>query len=356
VTTTTQWLDLAAGVGGRADQFRFDVVNAHLSAVGTIDIKQTPVATVVNNINSTIKRTLECQPVIGALDGVDLFTLRIRPVMILPDGTEYNLGVFLPADASAVRWSYGSNVESMSFVDQGLIVDQPLQHAFGVDVGGSVKTAIETLLTAAGITTFQIDVDATVTSPMGWPPGTSRQHAINQLAARAGGYSMFFDGDGVARVIAAPALDSPTLTYSTTSPRIVAGSIVTSDDTLDAPNRYIVISMTGDGVGVAAVGTYDIDSAAPHSILNRGFVVARVLTVDGLTSAAAATAAAQTWAKQGSRNYQWMSFTSPLDPRHGTFDVVSVDVGDGAAVWREQGWSMRLISGGLMTHDLRRSW
>lgn len=352
---TAQWLDLGIGIGTRSDTFRVDLLNTALSLIGTIRVDQATPPTIANNINAAIKRTMTMAPVVGEIDTLDLFAVRIRPVLILPDGSEHNLGVFLFADRSNQVHSFGSQ-PTVTLVDQGLIVDQPLPHAFGVTAGGSVKTAIESLLATAGIFDFVVGVDATVTSPMGWPPGTSRQKAINELARLAGGYSMYFDNNGTARVIESPDIDSPTLTYSPTSARIAAGSVVESDDSLDAPNRFIVIGSTGDANGLPAVGSYDVPTSAPHSVAHRGFVVARVMTVDGIASSAAAVIRARSWARHSSANYRWLSFASPIDPRHDTFDVVSVDYGAGASTWRQQGWAMTLRSGELMTHDLRQSW
>lgn len=357
MVTTAQLLDIGEGVGQRADTFRFDVLNSTLDIQGQIELRSDVTPTVTNNIHAQIKRTASIAPKPSEIDSLNLLIARVRPVMILPDDTEYNLGVFMFADSSAIRWTYGT-VPSPILVDQGLVVDQPIPNAYGAATGSSVKTLIEALLSEAGITSFQIDVDATIGSPMAWPPGVSRQTVINELAATAGGYSLFFDNDGMARVIEAPSADVASLHYRTTSPRISMGSIVESDDTLDAPNRFIVISQTGDSDGGVAVGVYDIADSAPHSAVNRGYVVARVLTTTGLTSSAAAAARAESWAKQSASNFSWLSFSSPLDPRHDTFDVVDVDVGDGAGpvVYREQGWSMALVSGGLMMHDCRRSY
>lgn len=354
MATSTELLDLATGVGQRADAFRFDVLTASLSRTGSIEMRADFVPMVANNIHATIKRTLTVGPKPGEIDQLDPLTARIRPVMTV-GGTEYNLGVFMFADASHVRWSYGT-VPDATMVDQSLIVDQALPNSYGAAVGTSVKTLIEDLLAATGINVFDIGVDATVSSPMAWPPGTSRMQVINQLAATAGGYSLFFNNDGCACVIEAPDIDSPTATYTSTSPRVLIGSIIESNDALDAPNQFIVISQTGDGSSGSAVGVYDVPDAADHSAASRGFVVAKVLPVTGLTTDTAAAARAKAWGKQSASNYEWVSFGSHLDPRHDTFDVVSFNVGSGAVVYREQGWTMALEPGGMMTHDLRRSY
>ncbi len=359
MVTATEWLDLEPGT--RSDTFRFDVLDVGLRRQGSIDVREDVVATVSNNIHQTIKRTATFAPKADELADLNLLRDRIRPMMILPSGDEYSLGVFGFADVSSLLWTYGED-STVTLADQGMIVDQPVTQSYGVSAGSSAKTKIEELLASAGVPSFVVEVDATVQSPVAWPPGTSRQVIINELAGNAGGYSLFFDSDGVGRVIEVPPRDAPNLSYSIAARRIARGSIVRSDDSLDAPNRFIVIGQTGGQKDVAgdetAVGVHDIDDAAPHSAVNRGFVVAQVLTTAGVATSSDAEARARSWAKQSDSNLQWLSFISPLDPRHDTFDVVEVDVedGDGVVVWREQGWTMELRSGGIMTHDLRRSY
>lgn len=353
--TSAQWLDLD-GVGQRSDEFRIDILDASLTVQGTLAVVVDS-GTVTNDIHRDIKRTLEFEPKPGALSGLNLLTARFRPVMVLPNGVEYNLGVFMSGDRSdQIRKSHTQ--ASVTLVDQTLLVDQPHPEAVSLKAGGSAKAKIEELLAFSAITDFMVDVDFVPGSPMAWAPGTSRLAMINEMAGSAGGYSLFFNNDGTARIIAVPAADAATLTYARTLPRILAESIVRSDDALAAPNQYVVIGATGDANSDPVVGVYDVEDDAPHSFANRGYYVTETQTVNGLTTAVQCQARAHSWAKQQSNNYEWLFFESPADPRHDTFDVVSVDLddGNGARIYREQGWALPLVSGGPMEHDLRRSY
>lgn len=353
--TAEQLLDLDDGIGVVHQSCRFDLLDTSLTKIGTLEVREDSTPVVECNVHRRIKRTLTMAPSPGDIANVNVLRDRVRPVMTV-GGTDYNLGVFLFADRSDVRYSWGTEPETV-LVDQGLIVDQETETSIGVASGENLVTKIESLLSGVGISSSSISTTGTAGGSMAWPPGTSRMTVINQLASQMGGYSLFFDNDGLATVIEAPDADTPTLTYATHSPRVIAGSIVETNDALEAPNRFITIGQTGTADNeTPVVGSYDVPDSAPHSAASRGFVVARVRAVQGIADAAAAAAHAQAWGKSQAHHYAWMQFQSPLDPRHDTFDVVSVDTGQGAVNWREQSWSMNLTAGGLMTHDLRRSY
>jgi hypothetical protein len=74
-----------------------------------------------------------------------------------------------------------------------------------------------------------------------------------------------------------------------------------------------------------------------------------VENVQGLANQAQATRGARNLARSGDA-FEHLVFSSTLDPRHDTHDVV---VAFGQR-WLETGWSMELRSGGLMQHTMKR--
>lgn len=351
MATADELLDLD-GVSQRASEIRFDILDSRLAPIGTVKPDLDPVARVTNNSNAAIKRTLQGMRLNAAEQAdVNPLTDRIRPVWVLENGSQYPLGVFLFASMDRARSEWGLDAD-VSAVDQCLILDQPLERGVGYPGGTPIRDAIVTQFQAVGIHSYNVDPSITsrIGAPIHWPAGnTSRMKVLNDLAAMAGAYSAYFDNDGVGVVRRVPDLSTvvPTLVYEAGG-RILHGSPVESDDLLEAPNRYIVVD-SGDP-NAAIVGYYDVPAAAPNSFANRGFVIARVISEQGIESNAEAITRGRAAAAQDAGTFEWVQFSSPPDPRHDTFDAVGYLGG----VYREQQWTLPLLEGSEMTHDLRR--
>ncbi len=355
--TAAKYLDLD-GVTQRADRYRFDVVTADLSKIGELSVGRDAGATIENRIYRRVKRTGTLTVSVDGLADVNPLTDLVRPTMILPDDTEYPMGVLRLADISTTKHAYG-DMPVVTLADQNMIVDQPLAAALAVDDSVDAITQIETLISDALGTSVSVnsDLGGELGGPMSFPPGESRLTAINQIAASLGGYSLYFDNEGLPTIQSVPDADEATLSYLASLPRIAAGSIVQSTDSLDEPNRYVVIST--DAGDESIVGVYDVPDDAPHSFVNIGLRKAVFLNVSGLSSASAADRRARAWGKSQSRSsYEWVQFSSPVDPRHDTFDVVQLQAvaGGPRLYYREQGWLATLTPTGTMVHDLRRSY
>jgi hypothetical protein len=126
------------------------------------------------------------------------------------------------------------------------------------------------------------------------------------------------------------------------------GSVVESDNLLNAPNRFLVISNSGDADAEPIVGQFDVPSSAPHSIDNRGFVILDTRDLQS-ASTSQAFAMARTLALTNTIVEQ-REIATPPDPRHDSYDVVHWD----GENWLEVAWSMTLIEGGSMSHVLQK--
>ncbi len=123
-----------------------------------------------------------------------------------------------------------------------------------------------------------------------------------------------------------------------------------TDDLLTAPNRFIVISNVSSDSSAPVTASFDVPASAPHSIQNRGFVVAQVedLQVPDPTQAMAVAknlALRQTIFEQ-------VTLTTAPDPRHDSYNVVWWQ----GEPWLELSWSMALVEGGAMNHLLRKAY
>lgn len=352
--TGDELLDLAPGIGQRASEVRFDLLDKTLTKIGEVKPDAAPgTPTVENNSNRTIKRTLSNVTLNHSVQGdVDGFGHRLRPVWVLENGDEYPCGVFIFASIERLRFEWGLDA-AVAGVDQLLILDQPVAQGIAYGSGVDVRGAIEEQFLAALVPSFAVDgaISATVANPIAWPAGTSRLQVVNDLAAMAGAFSAYFDNDGVGRVDLLPDLSTvtPSLVYDDGG-RIIDRSVVETDNLLDAPNQYVVIDSSNPEAAI--VGVYNVPDDAPNSAANRGFVVAApVINEQGLATIEQANARAAAAYAQSRTGYAWASFGSPPDPRHDTYDPVLYR----GEVYREQRWSLPLVEGSEMSHELRRT-
>lgn len=349
MATTDDLLDLAPGIGQRAASFRFDLVDRDGAIIGQVQPDTGSVPVVENNVNRAIKRDLRGLVLMPEDEAaINPVSDRVRPVMVLENGDQLAWGLFLFVEASTEVHGYG-RVGKGSLVDLNYVLDQPVATSVGYAAGQGIALALEALFAGAGIGNYLVEATGTIANPVAWPAGTSRLQIMNDLAAMAGCYSVYFDNVGVGRVRPVPdlATTEPTVRYLA-GRNIYEGSIIETDNLLDSPNRYIVIDSSATEAPI--VGVYDVPDDAPHSIINRGFVVARVIEEQGLESVAAANARARAAAAQSAADYKWVTFDGPPDPRHDTFDIIEFL----GIKHREQRWVCPLVEGAAMAHDLRR--
>lgn len=285
-------------------------------------------------------------------DAVDLIGNRIAPVMVLENGSEYPLGVFMFADATDSEFSYGIETEA-TLVDQGLILGQTLRYPLGFDAGALVTDCMRQVAEAAGISSAYIDASsATLGSPLSWLAGGSDTYysVMASLAAIAGFYAPYFDNDGrlIGRVAIDPTTSSPTITPYEAGTRIIAGTILRSNNLLSAPNVYMVVDTSSREAPIRA--EYVLPDSAPHSIARRNFAITKVTPAPGVGNNDQAYELARQLAQTEVKAYETVNFQGATDPRHDTFDIVQF-LGD---TYIETGWSLTCLPGGPHEHELKR--
>lgn len=347
-------LDLE-GVSVRTDSIVFELLdNAH-NLLGQIH-PEFAQASIQNATDSGIKRRMT--GLIISPDeyaDVDVIAHRIRPVWVLENGSRYPQGIFLFAAPQYRRYSFGLIGEA-ALVDQGLILDQPLSSSLGWAAGYPVRDAMIETAEAAGITNYRFDLSAaTIGSDVAYPASQSHTYAkvLDHLAGIAGFHPAYFDNAGqlVGRAVPDLAVAVPSLVYGadeSSSARMISGSMVESNDLLTAPNRYLVVDNTATGGAVVAV--YDVPATAPHSIARRGFAIPKVLEAPGVGNVDQAMEFARAHDASTPSAYETVTFSSPADPRHDTFDLITYR----GVTFVELGWRLSLAPGGPMDHTAQR--
>lgn len=349
----TASLDLEPWIGQRSSTFRFALIDGVTGeSKGDIHPLREDVPVLTHDTQRTIKRTLTMS--LGVEDSALISPVRDRVLVYMVTGSvEYPLGRYMFADATTAQWTSGE-LASCSLMDEMFIVDQPMESAFAATglFNSNVTLTMQRLMQQLPQITYQFP-PCPQSATGSWSAGTSRAKVLSDLCTQGGLFSPWFDNDGVLRAVLSfdPADAVPTIDLDAGS-RVIRGTIANTNDLLEAPNRFIVISNGATGVEAQspAYGTYDVPNSAPHSILNRGFVIPNVREIQ--TSGSSAAAAAAKAIGIASTVFERVQLDTAPDPRHDSYDVILWQ----GELWLELSWSMNLIEGGTMSHVMRKAY
>lgn len=342
--------------------FRFDLLDKSHNTIGQLSpISESP-PRISNSINRTIKRQL-ADLVLPAADvaAINTLTDRVRPWAITGPSAQFSLGVFLFADATRVRRTYssvqltqpGSQVsQTGSMLDQLCTIDQAVEKTVAYKPGTVIATALDEQMQQSPALEWNIDPSSARIRGTEWfikPAGTSRLEVINDLAQLGSYYTLHFDNNGVGQIRLVPDLVASAVDFEYGEGSTVYSDTITeTDDLLHAPNRYIVVNNSLNDESV--FGFWDIPTTSPNSIANRGFVVAKVIDMQGVESDAEATDAAKAFGQADYSTYAWATFATVINPLHDTNNIV----GWRGVKYREQSWDFQCRHDAQQNHELRR--
>lgn len=335
--------------------FRFDLLEVrNLEGIFKIgEVHPTQPVTVSNDSSAAIKRSLQgvtLPP--GEEVGINRYHHRLIPYVIMSDGSEWPLGVFMWADWGEARISSDVSSFNTGLVDQGLILSQPLASSFSIPVGENLVLAARRLMERSPtvfVNAYIEGTDAEATSPLTWPVSQSNTYAkvFSDIALLGGLYSPYFDNRGRFTLRHVPDLNSTTADMQLDE-HIVMGSILEADDLIRAPNIYMVVNTSTTRVPI--VGRYTVPSHFPHSVAQRGFEVVKIVESQSVSNELQARRMAEVYAAQDITASISVALSTPLDPRFDTFTIVSY----GQLNYWERAWSTSLAAGATMSHSLYR--
>lgn len=346
------YLDLDAWVGQRSATFRFDLVDAVTGYRTEVHPLADPEPTLVHNVEQTIVRQLT-NLFFGEEDTLTFNSVSSRlELFMIVRGTTYPLGRYVPISHVRIRYTSGL-LSTATFFDEGIIVDQELEASFSTSTHTStareISSAITRLLSPLPIK-FYVE-PSPYFGTMSWPAGTRRGTVTVQLAVDGDYFNPWFNHQSVQRYVRAfdPATQIPTFDFDAGN-KVMRERITETDDLIDAPNRFVVISNGASSVtsSVPTFGVYDVPSSAPHSITNRGFVITKTENRQ-LDSLKQAEAVARNIGLRNTIFERTELYTAP-DPRHDGYDVIHWR----GVNWLETGWSLPLREGSQMQHIMRR--
>lgn len=345
-------LDAPASLGQRSATWRFDIVDVVTGYRRTINPIMTGSAGIRHDTRSTIKRNITGLTLSAADTAVfNSLSSRLEPFMIIK-GEAFQVGRYVPSDWARFPQTRGTT-SSASFYDEGFIVDQQITNAFGANdpAGETAFSMISRFVAQYPITSYiePPGPSEAFTSVGSWSAGTRGGFILDQLALDGNYLSPWFDNSSVLQFKRAvdPAGELPSFDFDD-GHSVIRNSIVESDNLIDAPNRFVVVGNSSAALENALVGVADVPSSAPHSIANRGFVVADVSSRQVTTSGQAAAIALNLVRNQTLVEQADLSTLS--DPRHDSYDIILWQ----EEKWVEVAWTLPFDTTASMSHTLRK--
>ena len=353
--------DLDPWAGQRESTFNFELINGVSGLViAELHPSRDNPPTLSHDTTRTIKRTLG-PLVLDETDTalVDSVNNRVRVSMIIGEHT-YPLGRYVFMDHTRIRTTRGHASTSV-LGDEMFIVDQKIERGFSCrtqDIAGVVVSG-EVVESAITRLVFELPVvftaEPTAFGSIGsWPQGTNRGRILDDLALDGDYFSPWFGNDYEMHVIRSfdPADRVPAFDWDANDV-VMRDTITETSDLIDAANRIVVVSNTPSAIGTSTlpvVGVYNIPSSAPHSLLNRGFVITDVRELQ-LTHQSQAIAIAANIGQRGTV-FERTELSTALDPRHDSYDIIRWQ----GENWLELAWSLVLREGSDMRHVIRKAY
>lgn len=349
-------LNGSAFYGQRSISYLFNLLDGESGEVRCpIHPSNSSSPTLSHDSASTISRKVQGLTLIA--DEAEMFRPLVDEIeifMVIDNFDPFPIGTYLATDDIKIPYSDGvrghtSYERPLALFDRTLAIEAALSDSF--DAGGIlVGEAIKNLIGIYGITDFDIE-STDQTSSAGWPIGAAGTKVLSELATAGGYLKPWFDYTDTLRVVRAinPADEVPSINWDTNK-IVISDSVTETNETVSAPNRFIVISNDTGTSKKSYTGVYDIPASAPHSIAQRGRIVPKIIDAQ-VRSEFQAASYARTIGIQETIAERIDVSTLP-DPRHDGFTVVQY-LGER---WLEIGWSLSLSPGGVMQHTLRRTY
>lgn len=309
-------------------------------------------------------------PVVTDVDGValtpDWLTDELQPVMIL-DGVEHELGVFLPAAVTPAESDGVESLEIEAYDRCWRVKDTYTESLLYFAAGTNYLTAVEQLLTACGIG-LVIKTPTAQAFPEAredWGVGTSYLTIVNELLAEISYKPLWFNNRGAAVLepAAVPTAANIQHTISDQPEDQAAGAlpiirmlpqISRETDIYQAPNVFVVICSNADKSGPLVARAENTNPQSPLSIMRRGRRIVQVSRVNNIADLASLQAYADRLRDDSMIGGETVKVVTALQPGFGAADVTALRYKDLSAVCVEHAWTMDLRPGGAMQHTLER--
>ena len=282
---------------------------------------------------------------------VDLFSDRLRPIMIIND-QEYNFGDFMVV-AAPVSYNGMEQYYDVEAYDETMIIKQSALTARKYfQAGTSYLSVIGALLIDCGLTRIMGDnTSKTITVDHEYAIGTSYLDIINELLTEINYAPIYAGEDGNMMLTQKSSKIVADYVYSDENSTII-DSIKSDTDIYSLPNVIVGYTSSPDTSTVLRYTKTNSDPNSAISTSRRGYSVVEVLQLDDCPDLATLQQAVNYKYLEATQATENVTVATMPDGAHPFGTYVSVSENGIANLYREIGWSIEF--GGQMQHKLER--
>lgn len=300
----------------------------------------------------------EARDAFGNVISVDYLSDEIEPILII-DGVEHKLGVFLPATVTPSESAGAAQVQIEAFDRCWRVRDVYSENLTYFAEGTPYLTAIESLLTQAGITTVLATPTAATLAEAreDWNIGTSFLTIVNDLLTEINYNPLWFNQDGVAILEPASVPTAANIEHTLDADNVeslIIPEISRQTDIYQAPNVFVAYCANPDKSGIWTATAENTNPQSPLSVQRRGRRIMKVERLDNIASEALLQDYVDQKRNDSMISGETINIQTALLPGYGVADVVALHYGEISAVCIDRAWSMNLSVGGTMSHTLER--
>lgn len=289
---------------------------------------------------------------------VDWLSDELQPVLEV-DGTQYPLGVFMPATINEQESESTAFVHVEAYDRCWRVRDTRTESMIYIPQATNYVDAIENLLVSCGVTVIlSSPTDETFSfARQDWQIGTSYLDIVNALLAEINYKPLWFDTQGTA--ILEP-VTTPTASniQHVLDQRLIQSlllpEIQRTSDIYSAPNVILCICSSPDRDSPMIATAENTNPESPLSIARRGRRIVDVYNVSDIASQTALQDYANRLLFDTMASDEVITVSTALLPGFGVGDITALQYGDLAAICIESSWTMSLEVGGTMVHTLRK--
>lgn len=293
----------------------------------------------------------------------DWLSDEIQPVIVV-DGKEHPLGVFLPATVTPTEASGVESLKIEAYDRCWRVRDTYAESSVYFAAGTAYLDAIETMLAACGIGLILKTPSAAVFAEAreDWQVGTSYLTIINGLLDEISYNPLYFTADGAA-VLEPASVPSVENIDHILSDQPEEGEeqidrmlplISRETDIYKAANVFVCVCSNADKSGPLVARSVNNNPQSPLSVMRRGRRIVKVTRVNNVEDLAALQAYADKQRDDSMIGGETVQVSTALLPGWGVADVVGIRYGSFSAVCVEHSWTMDLRLGGNMSHTMER--
>lgn len=280
----------------------------------------------------------------------DTFNDRIRPVLII-DGREYSLGVFMAISAPKTLSDTGSLIDIEGYDETMILKQAAYTDRTNYPAGTKYLTIVNSILTECGFSqVVTVDSDAVLPMNVEIAPGKTYLETINYFLDGINYQHVHADGSG--RILLQPNEEKTTAdhVYSDQNGMIVP-PISHTTDIYNLPNVLVGVASGPDRSPLSYVKE-NTDLNSQISIPKRGYKVVKIYDVNNVADQATLEAYIDQKYLDASQITETMNIETALEGGHEYGDTVQINTKLISGLYNEIEWS--IDSKGKMKHTLER--